>query len=1079
VRLAGCLNENASFVLKPSLAAPINTVMAYVQDYQNAARPVVGGLAFNTVLRSVVELQHEIASLGLDRQAVMERVATRTRELTGATAAHVSGLVAGELVTYAQSGADDVRIPDRIPTEDTLCGVAVRTGRSVLCVDTERDEQANTDYARSVGFRSLLAVPVLQAEETIGLLGVVGRYPSTFVERDVTNLEMLSVVLSAALAHLAHMEAQREQEAALGRLRALFDGASVGIAQIDDVGHALEVNEVAVQMLGYTAEELRKLTFHELIHPDDLDEQLARHAELMAGERTDYELEKRYVRKTGEELWAQTRTSVIRGAEGEPLTAIAMIQDVSERRLAEIAIREQSERLVQVVETQRDVAASGGDLETVARLIVERSISLTRAEGATVLLIDGEELVVAAVAGIEGQAVGSRWPISKSIASHAITARDTVLVEHAETDPRLNPELAAANRVRSDVCVPLFDGDRPVAALNMISSSEDERLGEDDRRTVELLAVAVSAAISRAAELAAKREQVEALARFEATFAGAQAGMALYDMDGWTLDANPAMQDLIGLERAELVGRHGLSIAHPEDQWLVRRALDQMTEEGDSLHVEHRVLRSDGQTRWVDTTISFVRDATGQRSFAVSMFQDVTQRKEAEAALLEQAELNEHQALHDGLTGLANRTLFRDRIDLAVNSAKRTGAQVAVMMMDLDRFKEINDSLGHAAGDELLVELATRLREALRGSDTVARLGGDEFGVLLPDAAVPGDVLTVVDRIRTAIARPVIVQGLPLVLEGSIGISLFPDDGDDVEALLRCADLAMYRAKEENSTFAFYDASCGQQDPARLTLVGELRRAIENRELRLYYQPKAVLADGDVRSVEALLRWEHPERGLVMPDEFIPLAQHTGLVKPLTLHVIAEALRQCRTWRDEHGLRLAIAVNLSPRNLLDVQFPNEVQTLLDNSGVEPSLLEFEITESTMLADPVRTKQILERLSEMGIRLSIDDFGTGYSSLAYLRGLPVNEIKIDRSFVMNMDSSPDDATIVRSTIDLGRNLGLDVVAEGVETEAIWDRLGALGCTVAQGYFLSRPVPPEELRAWVTERRRMLGRPNPTA
>jgi EAL domain-containing protein (putative c-di-GMP-specific phosphodiesterase class I) len=262
--------------------------------------------------------------------------------------------------------------------------------------------------------------------------------------------------------------------------------------------------------------------------------------------------------------------------------------------------------------------------------------------------------------------------------------------------------------------------------------------------------------------------------------------------------------------------------------------------------------------------------------------------------------------------------------------------------------------------------------------------------------------------------------------------------------------------------------SSGTHDPGRLTLVGELRRALEERELVLYYQPKAVLANGDVRSVEALLRWNHPVRGLVPPDDFIPLAQQTGLVKPLTLYVVDEALRQCRAWLDD-GLRLSIAVNLSTRNLLDVQFPTEVQGLLERWEVEPSLLELEITESTMLADPVRCKQILERLSAMGRRLSIDDFGTGYSSLAYLKGLPVDEIKIDRSFVMGMDSSEDDATIVRSTIDPGRNLGLEVVAEGVETEAVWDTLGSLGCTVAQGYYLSRPVPPDDLRAWLETRR----------
>ena len=306
---------------------------------------------------------------------------------------------------------------------------------------------------------------------------------------------------------------------------------------------------------------------------------------------------------------------------------------------------------------------------------------------------------------------------------------------------------------------------------------------------------------------------------------------------------------------------------------------------------------------------------------------------------------------------------------------------------------------------------------------------------------------------QAAIETPMTLQGLSLSLESSIGIALYPDDGDDVETLLQCADGAMYQAKEEKSGSAFYDSSRVRQDTARLTLMGELRRALDRRELVLFYQPKAVLADGEVHAVEALLRWEHPVRGLVAPDDFIPAAQQTGLIKPLTRYVIDEALRQCRSWQDE-GLRLAIAVNLSARNLLDADLPELVAALLERWNVEPCLLELEITESAMLADPTRTKLILERLSAMGIRLSIDDFGTGYSSLAYLKRLPVSEVKVDRSFVLNMETDEDDATIVRSTIDLARNLGLDVVAEGVETKAVWDRLRTLGCTAAQGYYLSR-------------------------
>jgi diguanylate cyclase len=296
---------------------------------------------------------------------------------------------------------------------------------------------------------------------------------------------------------------------------------------------------------------------------------------------------------------------------------------------------------------------------------------------------------------------------------------------------------------------------------------------------------------------------------------------------------------------------------------------------------------------------------------------------------------------------------------------------------------------------------------------------------------------------------------------------VFPNDGDDVDTLLQHADLAMYHAKAKNAGWAFYDASSARDDRGRLSLVGELRGALARNELVLHYQPKAFLADGQVRSVEALVRWQHPVRGLVQPDDFIPLVQHTGLINPLTRYVIDAALRQARAWSAQ-GWELSIAVNLSTRNLLDVEFPEQVAELLARHQVDPRWLELEITESTMLEDPARTKAVLERLSAMGIRLSVDDFGTGYSSLAYLTRLPIDEIKIDRSFVMNMADNEDDATIVRSTIDLGRNLGLEVVAEGVESGPVWDELTALGCTVAQGHFLCPPVPADELTHWLERR-----------
>jgi diguanylate cyclase (GGDEF)-like protein len=449
------------------------------------------------------------------------------------------------------------------------------------------------------------------------------------------------------------------------------------------------------------------------------------------------------------------------------------------------------------------------------------------------------------------------------------------------------------------------------------------------------------------------------------------------------------------------------------------------------------------------------------------VLENVAVRKIAESALRRQAELNEYQALHDPLTGLPNRVLFRDRVAQALLACERAGGRVAVLVMDLDRFKEVNDTLGHHSGDALLRELGTRLRGALRESDTIARLGGDEFAVLLPGESDPLGIPHVMERIRQAVEAPILVQDLPLGIEASVGVAFYPDHGADVDTLLQYADIAMYEAKSAHSFYAFYDAAIDSYTPERLTLLAELRRAIDDRELVLHYQPKASLRNGKVTSVEALVRWEHPEQGLIFPDAFVPAVQHTGLIRPLTLYVIDEALRQCRAWGDD-GLSLSVSVNLSMRNLVDVGFPDQVAALLKRHDLEAPSLELEITESTMLANTSRTRHVLDRLSAMGVRLSLDDFGTGYSSLSYLKRLPLDELKIDRSFVMNMLKDEDDAVIVRSTIDLGRNLGLEVVAEGVETEETWSHLRRLGCDVAQGYYLTRPVPADELERWLRRR-----------
>jgi diguanylate cyclase (GGDEF)-like protein len=426
----------------------------------------------------------------------------------------------------------------------------------------------------------------------------------------------------------------------------------------------------------------------------------------------------------------------------------------------------------------------------------------------------------------------------------------------------------------------------------------------------------------------------------------------------------------------------------------------------------------------------------------------------------------EHQALHDGLTGLPNRDLFRSRVDEALVEARQRDAGVSVLLLDLDRFKEINDTLGHQSGDLLLQALAERLDTLIRTTDTVARLGGDEFAVVSPGAGDSESALQLADRIRAGLEEPFALDGLTLEVETSVGIALFPEHGEDVEALIRHADVAMYVGKKTHRP-TLYSTKDDHYSPDRLALVGELRRAVAESELVVHYQPLVDLPNGGAQRAEALVRWEHPNRGLLSPAEFLPLAEHTGLIRPVTRYVLDVALRDCALWA-QAGLAMGVSVNLSARDLLDLELADEVEELLARHGVDPGRLQLEITENTILTDPERVRATLSRLRELGVGLSIDDFGTGFSSLGQLKRLPVDVVKIDKSFVLNMAHDENDDVIVRSTIELGHNLGLQVVAEGVETQETWNRLVDLGCDTAQGFYLSRPLPKIVLDDWLRKR-----------
>jgi diguanylate cyclase (GGDEF)-like protein len=454
-------------------------------------------------------------------------------------------------------------------------------------------------------------------------------------------------------------------------------------------------------------------------------------------------------------------------------------------------------------------------------------------------------------------------------------------------------------------------------------------------------------------------------------------------------------------------------------------------------------------------------------AFARQMFMRTHSLQVATDELAERQAENEHQALHDALTGMPNRMLFQQQLGEAIYEARERSGSVAVMLMDLDHFKEINDTLGHHFGDQLLKEIGPRLSTVLRDNDLMARLGGDEFGVLLPDIPDQRVAIRIAERLMEELEHPITVEGLALDVSGSVGIAIFPSQSEDADTLLRRADVAMYAAKEAGGGYEMYHEEMDRHHPSRLTLIGQVRPAIENNEFVVFYQPKVRLLDGRVAGAEALVRWQHPERGLVPPDDFIPFVEKTVLLRPLTLYVFNEVLKQWRRWADD-GIRMPVSVNLSPRSLLDNQLPDQIAELLARWEVPPRFLKVELTESFLMAESGRSAGVLDRLSDIGLGLSIDDFGTGYSSLSHLKRLPIDEIKVDRSFVTHMHQDSNDFMIVRATVELGRNLGLLVVAEGVEDLEAFDRLADFGCDEAQGYYISRPMPADAFTRWLSVR-----------
>ena len=544
--------------------------------------------------------------------------------------------------------------------------------------------------------------------------------------------------------------------------------------------------------------------------------------------------------------------------------------------------------------------------------------------------------------------------------------------------------------------------------------------------------------------------------------------IALVGSDGRRLYNSPAYQKVLGYSAEDLKSTSSFEQIHPDDRLRVSKASENARRTGRGERMEYRIRHKDGSWRTLESTASPIRNARGQTDKLVIVNRDITERKRAEEMLV-------HSAFHDGLTNLPNRALFLDRLQHALTLSKRhANYKFAVLLIDVDQFKIINDSLGYTAGDELLIQIGKRLRESVRRADmvsrprtsgvpyqpidddTLARLGGDEFAILLDDIRDPVEAVRVAERVQAELSAPFLVNQQEIVISASIGIAASTSPHTQAEDLLRDADIAMYRAKRAGK------ARCEVSDPAmhanavkRLRLETDLRKAFDQAEFRVYYQPIVWLQTGRIAGFEALTRWQRPE-GILAPTDFIAVAEETGLIIPMNRQLLREACQHLRSWQSEFPSSppLTMSVNMTSREFAQPDLASEISKALEQTGVDPACLQLEIIETIAMGDAERSGHVLAQLKALGVRLSIDDFGTGYSSLSRLRRIPVDTLKIDRSFISNMDRDPESREIVRIIIMLAHNLGLKAVAEGTETEEQVNLLKQLNCEMAQGYYFSR-------------------------
>ena len=999
------------------LAEALSTHGADLRRAAETAAAVVGERDLPRVLDRIVRAAAESACLATNSLLLLddEGVAMRHAAAVGLPDAYIAAI-------------------DGLPIGPTVgtCGAAAWRGEIVVTEDV----RADPNWAP---YRALVAPYGWRAVWSVPLHGAEGRALGTFAAYQIQpgrptaqQLELLTLY-----AHLAAAAVERaragEQQARLAakvaagtkdlarseaRLQTIVGQLPSGVVAVDRQGHVLLVNEAGRRLAGPPDAALpavpEKAALYSLRDAETgqplapADTPLGR---ALAGERVENHTLLHRRPGEAEDRWCRASASPLRDdATGQVTGAVVVFSDTTDERrlLRDLAASE--ERLRATVSNAPIVLFACNHAGVV---------TLSQGHGLAPLGRAADEIVGLSVFDVYCDAPMVLENLRRALAGETFTAPSEV-----------------AGFVFETRYMPQRDADGALTGVIGVATDVTERhRAEQDVRASE--------------------------ERFRALSEHATDLVLVINRDRTIRYASPSHARVLGFEPGELEGRGLFDFIHPDDRAAVRRGIALTMAAGDGVAtVVFRGRHKDGSWRLLEAIGNNRFRDPAVRGWVVNS-RDVTERAEMEAQL-------RRQALHDALTGLPNRTLLQDRLRQALRATRRdalpaTAPSLALLLLDLDRFKEVNDTLGHHHGDLLLRQVAARLCATLRDSDTIARLGGDEFAVLLPATGEEG-ARAASEKIVAALALPFDLEDAPVQVGVSVGIALAPEHGQDVDALLRHADVAMYVAKKAGENCALYTSERDMYTPDRLALIADLRRAIADGGLALHYQPKADLATKRVTGVEALARWTHPRRGAVPPDQFIPLAEQTGLIAPLTRWVLAAALRQAGQWR-RAGLRLDMAINLSALDLRDAGLPDALSRLLRAHAVPPSAVRLEVTESALMTDPAGAQAVLARLSALGVGLSVDDYGAGYSSLTYLKQLPVDELKIDRSFVRHMAADAADAAIVSSTIGLGHNLGLRVVAEGVEDWETWALLAGTGCDTAPGYYLARPMPADEVERWV--------------